>query len=356
MPAWNGTGLSFDDWPVWLQAAWHRACKPNDSFLEQGGAFADWRPGTLDNARAALSEFLAGFDGPLSPTDRLITRDNVSAYIASMYQRNLKIGTIHTRAAFLFRVAKRLWPDDDWAWFGMMVSRLAQHKYAAPRVQRPFIHLRELYTAGFALMDEAASRRIGVYRVLQYRDGLILALLAVAPVRIKNAQQAREEHLNVRARTISWESHETKNHEPLCYDLPDDLTERLRQWLDVYRPWLLAHFGTESTALWLNRHGNGLSIIGLRHRIKFRSENAFGKTVRPHDIRSCVATSIIMDFPERVEDARNLLGHRHPESIEPYKSAAAAFGAQRKTKSARAQIRQRARQRRKPRLRLSDKP
>ena len=351
MPEW--THLPYTAWPEWLRDRWSQACQPNDSFLGEAGAFSDWRPATIDNARSALSDYLGGFDSPLSESAQFITPASIRVYILSMRRRDLHIRTLHTRTAYLFRVAKRLWPNDDWAWFGAIVARLAQHSRTAPKMKRPFVHLRELYATGFALMDNAASRRISVYRVLQYRDGLLLALLTVAPVRLKNARQATEAHLNLEAHTIAWEGHETKNHDAVCYDLPEDLVERLEQWLQLYRPWLLQHFGKEAQALWLNRHADALSARGLREQLKRRTEQELGVTIRPHDIRTCVATSIISDFPERVQDARNLLGHRHPKSIESYKTAAASFGAQRKTLRLRADLRDSARSRRKRRLNLT---
>jgi integrase len=354
MPAWSGRSLPYASWPAWLQAQWRDACQADTGFLDEAGAFSHWRPATIENAKFAVSQFLGGFSGPISASDRLITPGNVRAYLLSMRERNLSIRSLHTRIAYLYRVAHRLWPDHDWAWLGRIVGRLAQRSRAAPRTRRPFVHLRDLYAAGFALMDAAASGRIGVYRVLKYRDGLLLALLAVAPVRLKNAQQATEAHLDLDAHTIAWEGHETKNHDPLRYNLPEDLVERLGAWVQLYRPWLLQHFGKESQSLWLNRHGEALTGRGLHEQLKRRTEAALGVIIRPHDIRTCVATSIISDFPDRIEDARNLLGHRHPRSIESYKTAAASFGAQRKTGAIRAEVRRSARPRRKQRLRLSD--
>jgi integrase len=356
MAEWTRGSLPYTAWPAWLQDRWNLACQPGDSFLGHGGAFSDWRPATVENARFALGDYLRGVDAPLSPDAPFITPANIRLYILSMRRRGLRVRTLHTRVAFLFRVAQRLWPDHDWSWLGVIVARLAQRSRRAPKLRRPFVHLRDLYAAGFALMDAAASGRIGVYRVLQYRDGLVLALLAVAPVRLKNAQQATEAHLDLDAHTIAWEGHETKNHDPLCYNLPEDLVERLGAWLQLYRPWLLQHFGKESQSLWLNRRGEALTGRGLREQLKRRSETALGVIIRPHDIRTCVATSIISDFPDRIEDARALLGHRHPRSIESYQTAAASFGAQRTTSTVRADLRKSARPRRKPRLRLAGTP
>jgi integrase len=47
----------------------------------------------------------------------------------------------------------------------------------------------------------------------------------------------------------------------------------------------------------------------IRHQIKARTEQAFGKAVWPHLFRDCAATELVDSAPDEIGMAPDLLGH-----------------------------------------------
>ena len=115
-----------------------------------------------------------------------IDRDIVSEYVAwrkrSCGDMSIAIDLDHLRGAL-----KLLCPDADWSWLLIIIKRIAA---TAPRKAGKY-HLvtsDRLYALGVELMDRAvadadAAGRIRKACAFQYRDGLVIALLALIPLR-----------------------------------------------------------------------------------------------------------------------------------------------------------------------------
>ena len=235
MPNWTGTARPYGEWPEWLQRWWRRAQHEGGGFCDNAGAFADWRPETIRTAREAVGQFISGLDPDRDGA--FICPETIRAYLSYMTDRGLAIRTIYTRIVYLYRVAKRVWPpEDQWHWLATISARLGARARKAPKPRRPFVHMDDLFSTGIELMDDANARDLSLYAALQFRDGLLLSLLATAPVRLKNAANATDRNINTEHCTLNWQEHETKNHHPLSYHIGSDLTMRLQIWIDIYRP------------------------------------------------------------------------------------------------------------------------
>jgi hypothetical protein len=88
----------------------------------------------------------------------------------------------------LYKAARIMVPGIDWTWLKRMKTRL--HRAAPSRAAiGPVITSVQLLELGLELMNETMPRSdhpIRLADAVRYRDGLMIALLAYAPVRRKN--------------------------------------------------------------------------------------------------------------------------------------------------------------------------
>jgi site-specific recombinase XerC len=69
--------------------------------------------------------------------------------------------------------------------------------------------------------------------------------------------------------------------------------------------------GAASTAshLWIDRWGRPMTSKAIQRQIAWRTEQAFGKAIRPHLFRDCAVTELVDVAPEEIGIAPDLLGH-----------------------------------------------
>lgn len=67
--------------------------------------------------------------------------------------------------------------------------------------------------------------------------------------------------------------------------------------------------GEHAGRLWLNRWGKPMSSRAIRRQIERRTEQTFGKAIRPHLFRDCAVTVLLDSAPDEIGIAPDLLGH-----------------------------------------------
>ena len=186
-------------------------------------------------------------------------------------------------------------------------------------------------------MQRAPAQSTDRLRSMQFRDGLIIALLAARPLRLKNLTSLALERSLV-SRAEGWwiiiPPEETKTHESIEVPWPEALNTALATYLDTYRPILcrLQNRWTRpaGSALWVSTHGSPMCQRASMMPSSGRTETAFGRPINPHLFRDCVATSIAIDDPGHVRIASQLLGHRCTATTERYYNQAQAIDAARR--------------------------
>ena len=155
------------------------------------------------------------------------------------------------------------------------------------------------------------------YVATRYRDGLLIAILTAAPMRIKNlANLVIGQHLVFDGceYRLKLSAVETKTGRPYHAAVPPGLTPYIDGWLQVHRAALHSsvtrkgQVGVEGH-LWLNRWGRPMHSAAIRHRIELRTQQAFGRHVWPHVFRDCAVTELVDCAPEEIGIAPDLLGH-----------------------------------------------
>ena len=168
-------------------------------------------------------------------------------------------------------------------------------------------------------MDSADQHASRSDRARQFRDGLIIALLASRPLRRRSfgaLELGRNLHFAAGGYVIELDDHDTKAGHPVCFDVPDALTSAMTRYLETYR--LLFPKANTTQALWLSSKGGRLGDDALYDLICRRTEQAFGFAIHPHLFRDIAATAIAREAPGSLAVARDLLTHAKFETTQQY--------------------------------------
>jgi hypothetical protein len=255
-------------------------------------------------------------DPTLSPGAR-VTKTLVADYFA-MLSGSCAPYTVVCRLQELYDALRVLAPDMDWWWLAELWIRLGR---CAESVVNKRLRLRptpDLFDLGRRMMSSAEqetgwSRR---RRAVHYRDGLMIALMAFRPLRLKNfASIVLDVHL-VQQRgqwLLQFSASEMKAKRRYEVAFPYALVPEFEHYLAVHRPVLLAgesgQLSHDTTALWVSEIGTMLEKGALATRIRKHTKAAFGASLPPHWFRDATATTIAIEDPRHVCDAHHILGN-----------------------------------------------
>jgi len=190
MPRGHKIMLSFLDWPAEDQHRWKAAFKSSDRFDERSYG-AHLAPTTRKARRDSYGRFL-GFISAVHP-ERLmaqaqarIDRRIVAEYV-TWRRQSAEVVSLAVDLGHLRDALKLICPDNDWSWLLNIIKHMA---VTTPRRVGKY-HLvtsDRLYLLGSELIDRAvadadAAGHIAKTHAIQYRDGLVIALLALIPLR-----------------------------------------------------------------------------------------------------------------------------------------------------------------------------
>ena len=320
--------LKREFWPPEDRNRWELALEPGDYFDDTKGARTKHSQKSNIKAEKGYGRFLTynqHYDQSalaLAPEDR-ITPERVKAYVGHLQDIGNSTATILARLQELLEVAKVMDPIKDWTFINDRSSRVrAQHK---PVRSKKDIKLSdELLALGLALINKAREFE-GLEAAIIFRDGLIIAFLALVPVRRRNlADLILNENLVPLdpGWLVVYDETETKTHEPHEALLPYILNEPLQAYLSVHRTYLLSRQGRWTSdpkdALWISKDGSAMTEMAIYDRVRGRTKTAFGKSMSLHNFRHAAATTMAIADPKHVRIAAPLLGHRTFSTTEKY--------------------------------------
>lgn len=333
--------LRVEDWPAADQALWQAAFAKGALFDESGlGAHLSTRSRTsFSNAYGRWLGYLAAFEpAALNETfEARVTRDRIVAFVKHVAETN-----VAASIAILLRqmrgALRLLGPDQDWSWLLTLTKRIeyqSEHRSKRDRLRTSD----ELFALGIRLMEEGEAAYEGGKRVtkktaLMYRDGLMIALLSVAPMRRRNLASLTPGQNLLRVGqgwVVALSASETKNRRALEYPLPQAVGNALERYLSTFRPVL---FGSAKHAgLWASAKGVPLRGEAVYDAICRRTEAAFGQPVYPHLFRDGAATFWAQQVPAQVHAVSELLGHQ-PRMTQRHYNQADGIAAARKLEEA----------------------
>jgi integrase/recombinase XerD len=295
--------LKVQDWPERDRHLWQSACKPGDLLdAEPTGARTNHAIMSNRKAEKGYGRWLTFLQ--ITELDRLadapalrITPERVRCYVDSLICLGNSTATIIARLRELGEAAKIFAPDKSWRFINALESRIrARHKPARDKSNLRLSD--ELFGLGLSLIEKATAFT-GLEAALLYRDGLMIAVLALVPLRRRNfaGLQLNRNVVEINAVwLITLDESETKTRASLEMLWPDELAAPLRTYLDVHRPLLSAinRRGTKPAgdALWVSSRGSALSEMAMYLRICEQTQKAFGRAINPHLFRDAAATTL----------------------------------------------------------------
>jgi integrase/recombinase XerD len=306
-------GLSFGAWPAFDRSAWTGAIADGDIFDGRGPA-AHWA-GTTRNAVCAAYGRWLGFLAVCEP-DALaedpvlrLTSDRLARYLDHLADTAGTVGQ-HMFFAKLRDAVRVMFPGKVPQHLSRVVARLeteCQPRSMAARI----VMTPRLTILGEKLMRDAASgAERNVASLVAYRDGLMIALLSLRPIRRHTFSLIR---IGIHLRQVGEEwrivfnRSETKSGRPFEITVPQRTAPFLEHYLRQVRPRILG--ANRHDHLWAGTKGGPLTDKAIYRVIAERTRQALGQPVNPHLFRHCAATTIAILEPGRIGVARDLLDH-----------------------------------------------
>jgi integrase len=334
--------MKVEAWPAEDRLQWEVALAKGDDLFGDGGARAGLRAlsnVTVTKGYGRWLTFLAELgwlDAFYPPADR-ITPDRVKAYVDRLVGLGNAPLTVLNRIHELHSAAMVMGPSHDWSFLKRLLRRLRARRRPLKSKRDRMVSADELLGLGLRLMDISGKAGTPRQQALAYRDGLIIALLALQPFRRGNLAAltlgtSLVEIDGVWLITLTGE--QVKTDTPVEVPWPDLLVEHLNVYLREYRPFLMDLTGRCTTpvghALWVSAHGSPLSEEQIYNSVMRRTREAFGAAINPHLARDIAATTLAVADPRHVRAAGPLLGHTSPVTTERHYQQAQGLDAQRR--------------------------
>jgi integrase/recombinase XerD len=310
--------LPFEEWPALHQEAWRRANREGDILTGRGPA-AHWKPKSRYSIQKAYGNYLRFLQdqGHLQkelPIEQLLTEALLRDYIAVLRRRTAPV-TVVTQVALLSSAIAAMAPEADRSLLKLAINRL---KPIARRVRNKdgqLVSQVMLLQLGKTLMTNWQARRAHDPRLnaMDYRDGLMIAFLALCPVRLENlAQMLIGQHLSFQGDLLRvvFAGHETKGGRPLEFDWPQELRPALEFYLSRVHP-MLYDRPQAWAPLWpnLQRRKRQMGECGIYMRITKVTMKHLRRHINPHMFRDAAATFISEMTPDRAFLAAGVLQH-----------------------------------------------
>lgn len=328
-----------DQWPLNDQKAWSKACEPVSLFDDEGDGLQHLAEITRKHYAFGWGRWItflslhAPHDLELSPAKRC-TKPNVQAYVEELRAKGNAESTVISRLQELVNVAIVLDPLFD----PRIVNRFIAALKAKAKPARGKAHIPRadaLVDLSFRLMASVSD----VHKLEDaaiFRDAVLIAFLALHPVRLRNLTNFHLGKNLIRQNDgylVVFRSDETKTGSVYEAPLAHVLIEPMTRYIAEIRPILMSAAGSSKrdvgTNVWVSGHGSPMSSTALRDHIKMRTRLAFGKSIHPHAFRDAAATTLVVGDPTHVRSAATLLGHRSFATTETYYIRAEGLDAQR---------------------------
>jgi integrase/recombinase XerD len=309
--------LRYDDWPIEDRRCWEAAFKCGE-FLDEAGAGAHLAEATHAALKTTYSRFLGflvtQFSGLLDkPAAARVDRDIIAKYVEHLRQSradtSIAIELHHLRLAL-----RLICQTAEWEWLLTITKRIAARAKRKPQ-KHHLVTSERLSALGIELMDGAVAvaklvGSISKSSAFAYRDGLIIALLAVIPFRRRTLAALRIGKQLVKSGHL-WAldigTEDTKKRRALDFPISVALSARVDIYLSEFRkriPGASTHNG-----LWVSNKGRAMDAGTIYDMVRRRTREAFGFPVNLHRFRHAAMTFWSIQDPKNVRGAKDLLGH-----------------------------------------------
>jgi hypothetical protein len=234
--------LKVSEWPEGDQLAWEACCRLPEG-LRRGGQAAHMKQVTKDDLAQRYGQFL----DYVTRTQQGLTQQDPAGFVVStiiegyVAELRARVGsvTLYGNIYKLRRTAELLAPGKDFTWLREIEQDLEWDMRPASKADR-IVDSDRIVRAGIELMREAEENpRLSKYRrARQYRNGLMIAFLALLPLRLKNFSSLKIGMEVVQVGT-SWHvvipASETKSRRAEERRIPKLLVPFLARYMEVHR-------------------------------------------------------------------------------------------------------------------------
>jgi len=316
---------------------WAKAIAPVGPFKPANVA-TKWSPRRRKIVEDAYGQWLAWLDlkgwldPHMSPAERVCV-ERIEKYVHYMQQRLAPV-SVGMMLGALYRMLVALSPEADLIWLRDICQHFKSIAVPVRDKRSALVPSKDLFNLGLSLMESAETLdRCDYFRALRFRDGLVLALWAAVPLRIRNFSTltlGKQLIYDKGSYSVVLDANETKTGQCYTASLAQDFLPYFDRYFRHHRQVLLKQRkgGIQPTmAVWISRFGTPMQEADLRTNVKNRTKEAFGTAMWPHLIRDCAATSIAIEDPEHVRMIAGLLGQSSFATAEKYYNQATTLEA-----------------------------
>jgi integrase len=325
--------LPIAEWPASDRRGWAEACRPGQR-LKRGGSASHLAPvSQADIARryGLYLDFLQR-NGRLDPSKgarTLVTTDDVNGFIAELHSRVRSV-TVWNSVYKLRRAAQLIARCTDFGWLTEIEKDIALVMIPRSKADR-LVLTERLVEAGLVLIREAEMfGKTALARAMGVRNGLLIALLALHPIRIKNfaALTITKTFINIDGWWwLHTPSDDTKSHRVDERQVPEFITDVLNMYVNTHRP-VLCRGDAAELSLWVSSTtGRRLTTNNLGTLISKITREAIGVDVSPHLFRMAGASTAAVYGGNYPHLASALLNHRDPRVNEEHYNRAMGLSA-----------------------------
>ena len=308
-----------EEWPTADRDAWQKACMVGHR-LQPGGVASRLRPPTrasLVRAYGYLFDFCrrktlfalnAAIGGHVTPTI-------IDLFVQELHERVSSVTRL-TYVTRIGRVVSLLTPERDFSWLRDIEADLRYE--ARPRAKyHRIVPSHRLQALGLKLISrgETSTQLTDLARARLVRDGLMIALLACCPIRLRNLATLRVGQQLRRIGDTWWiilSEAETKSGRPDERPIPEILIPHVDRWLDNWR----LRFHSPADALWASTKGGSLAYTYVGTLITETTLRELGVAINPHLFRDCTVFTVANVAGKRMGIASALLQHVDERTIE----------------------------------------
>jgi integrase len=168
-----------------------------------------------------------------------------------------------------------------------------------------------------AMVSSACLSKPSKACALEYRDGLVIALLALIPLRRRTLAALRiGKHVVKTGQLWGLEipAVDTKTQRALDYPVSPKLSERIDVYLSTFRCCITR--ADTHDGLWASDQGRPMDHGSIYAAVCKRTRKAFGFAVNLHRFRHAAATLWSTQDPTNVRGAKDLLGQASFQTTE----------------------------------------
>jgi integrase len=326
--------LPIEFWPESDRKAWISASRPSQR-LNRGGAGGHLKPITLNDLSRRYGYFLdcmnrRGLLDPMRTAGAHVTPETIDAYLKELVAR---VGSVTVQGSVykLRRACELLDPARDLSWLADIEIDLALVMRPRSKADR-WVLTEVLVEAGLTLIAgaENSCKMSKVGQARQVRNGMMVAMLAMHPIRLKNFADLEIGRNFVKIKGSWWivlAASDTKEDRPDERRIDAMLQPALDRYLKKYRPFL-ARADQLTTALWLSSNdGASMSYAGVERVITETTRTAVGIAVSPHLFRTAIASSAAIHGGANPHFASALLHHTDSRVTEAHYNRASSLSA-----------------------------